>query len=63
MFGTKQQFDFSGQFGGGVQLLSPSRRASVYLGYKYGHISNTNLDTANPGLGSHMLFVGVSFFG
>jgi len=38
MFGTKQQFDFSGQFGGGVQLLSPSRRASVYLVYKYGHI-------------------------
>ena len=61
MFGTKQQFNFTAQFGGGVQLLNPSRRASLYLGYMYHHISNANLDTTNPGLGSHMLFVGVSF--
>lgn len=61
MFGTKQQFNFTAQFGGGVQLLNPSRRASLYLGYKYHHISNANMDRTNPGLGSHMLFVGVSF--
>lgn len=61
MFGTKQQFNFTAQFGGGVQLLSPSRRTSLYLGYLYHHISNANMDRTNPGLGSHTLFVGVSF--
>jgi opacity protein-like surface antigen len=61
MFGTKQQFNFTAQFGGGVQLLNPSRRASLYLGYMYHHISNANMDRTNPGLGSHTLFVGVSF--
>ena len=62
MFGTKQQFNFTAQFGGGVQLLNSSRRVSLYLGYKYHHISNANLDTTNPGLGSHTLFLGVSLF-
>ena len=62
MFGTKQQFNFTAQFGGGVQVLNASRRVSLYLGYKYHHISNANLDDTNPGLGSHTLFVGVSFF-
>ena len=62
MFGTKQQFNFTAQFGGGVQLLNSSRRISLYLGYKYHHISNANLDTTNPGLGSHTLFLGVSLF-
>lgn len=61
MFGTKQQFNFTAQFGGGVQLLNSSRRASLYLGYMYHHISNADMDRTNPGLGSHMLFVGVSF--
>ena len=62
MFGTKQQFNFTVQFAGGVQLFNSSRRVSVYLGYKYHHISNANLDRTNPGMGSHMLFAGVSFF-
>jgi len=62
MFGTKQQFNFTAQFVGGVQLLNSSRRVSLYLGYKYHHISNANLDRTNPALGSHTLFVGVSFF-
>jgi len=62
MFGTKQQFNFTAQFAGGVQLFNFSRRASLYLGYRYHHISNANLDRTNPGMGSHMLFVGVSFF-
>lgn len=62
MFGTQQQFNFTAQFGGGVQLLNPSRRVSLYLGYKYHHISNANLDSSNPGMASQMLFVGVSFF-
>lgn len=62
MFGTKQQFNFTAQFGGGVQLFNSSPRVSLYLGYKYHHISNANLDSRNPGMGSHMLFLGVSFF-
>lgn len=57
MFGTKQQFNFTVQFAGGVQLFNSSRRVSVYH-----HISNANLDRTNPGMGSHMLFAGVSFF-
>ena len=61
MFGTTQQFNFTAQFGGGLQLFSSSRRTALDLGYKYHHISNANMDRTNPGLDSHMLFVGVSF--
>ena len=62
MFGTAQQFNFTAQFGGGLQLLSPGRRAALDVGYKYHHISNANLYRTNPGMASHMFFVGVSFF-
>ena len=62
MFGTGQQFNFTAQFGAGLQLLNKSRRTALDVGYKYHHISNANLGTYNPGMGSHMLFVGVSFF-
>jgi hypothetical protein len=62
MFGTAQQFNFTAQFGGGLQLLSRSRHAALDVGYKYHHISNANLDRTNPGMASHMLLVGVSFY-
>jgi hypothetical protein len=62
MFGTTQQFNFTAQLGGGVQLFTSSRRTAIDLGYKYHHISNANLANRNPGLDSHMLFVGVSLF-
>jgi hypothetical protein len=62
MFGTTQQFNFTAQLGGGVQLFTSSRRTAIDLGYKYHHISNANLGNQNPGLDSHMLFVGVSLF-
>ena len=62
MFGTTQQFNFTAQLGGGVQLFTSSRHAAVDLGYKYHHISNANLANQNPGLDSHMLFVGLSLF-
>lgn len=55
------QFNFTAQLGGGVQLLAPSRRTSLDLGYKYHHISNANLGNRNPSMDSHMLFVGMSF--
>jgi hypothetical protein len=62
MFGTTQQFNFTAQLGGGVQLFTSSRRTAIDLGYKYHHISNANLGNQNPGLDSHMLFVGLSLF-
>lgn len=62
MFGTAQQFNFNAQLGAGLQLFSSSHRTALNLGYKYHHISNANMDDRNPGLDSHMFFVGVSFF-
>jgi hypothetical protein len=62
MFGTTQQFNFTAQLGGGVQLFTSSRRTAIDLGYKYHHISNANLANQNPGLDSNMLFVGLSLF-
>lgn len=62
MFGTAQQFNFTAQFGGGLQVFSPGRRTALDVGYKYHHISNANLDRTNPGMASHMFFVGVSFY-
>ena len=61
MFGATQ-FNFTAQLGGGVQLFTVSRRAAIDLGYKYHHISNANLGNRNPGMDSHMLFIGVSLF-
>jgi hypothetical protein len=62
MFGTTQQFNFTAQLGVGVQLFPSNRHAAIDLGYKYHHISNANLANQNPGLDSHMLFVGLSVF-
>ena len=62
MFGTTQQFNFTAQLGAGVQLFSSSRRTALDVGYKYHHISNANLANQNPGMDSHMLFIGVSLF-
>jgi opacity protein-like surface antigen len=55
-------FNFTAQLGAGVQLFTVSRRTALDLGYKYHHISNANLGNQNPGLDSHMLFVGFSLF-
>lgn len=46
--------------GCGVQLFTLNRRAAMDLGYKYHQISNANLGNQNPGLDSHMVFVGFS---
>ena len=34
MFGTTQQFNFTAQLGGGVQLFTSNRRTAIDLGYK-----------------------------
>jgi hypothetical protein len=62
MFGTTQQFNFTAQLAGGVQFFTSSHRTAIDLGYKYHHISNANLGNQNPGLDSHMLFIGLSLF-
>jgi len=59
MFGATQ-FNFTAQLGAGVQVFS-SRHHSIDFGYKYHHISNANLGRINPGMDSHVVFVGVSF--
>ena len=59
MFG-QTNFNFTAQLGGGVQLFTSNRHAALDLGYKYHHISNANLGDRNPGMDSHMLFVGIS---
>jgi len=61
MFG-QTRFNFTAQLGGGVQLFTANHRAALDLGYKYHHVSNANLGNQNPGMDSHMLFIGVSLF-
>ena len=61
MFG-QTNFNFTAQLGGGVQLFSANRRTSLDVGYKYHHISNANLGNQNPGMDSHMVFIGLSLF-
>ena len=54
------QFNFTAQAAVGLQVLI-SEHHSVDFGYRYHHISNANLGTVNPGMDSHVLFVGFSF--
>lgn len=58
---AETQFNFTAQVGGGVQWFT-GRHSAFDLGYKYHHISNANLGDRNPGMDSHTLFIGVSFF-
>ena len=55
------KFNFTAQLGAGVEVFT-SRHRSIDFGYKYHHISNANRGNINPGMDSHVLFVGVSFF-
>jgi opacity protein-like surface antigen len=59
MFGATQ-FNFTAQLGAGVQPFT-SKHRSIDFGYKYHRISNANLGRINPGMDSHVVFVGVSF--
>lgn len=54
-------FNFTAQWGAGVQLFSSNRKRSFDAGFKYHHVSNANLANVNHGMDSAMLFVGVSF--
>jgi len=55
------RFNFTFDFSGGVQVVTPNRRAFT-IGYKYQHISNGYRATFNPGVDVQMIFAGFSVF-
>jgi len=55
------QFNFTYDFGGGVQIVNNSRRA-ITIGYKYQHISNGDRSPINPGIDVQMIYAGFSIF-
>ncbi|HEX8150027.1 MAG TPA: acyloxyacyl hydrolase [Pyrinomonadaceae bacterium] len=55
------QFNFTGDFGGGVQWKAGARRAWT-AGYRYHHVSNGYRADVNPGFDSNLFYVGFSIF-
>jgi len=58
---TGAQFNFTADFGGGVQVKTGARKAWTF-GYRYHHISNGYRAGTNPGFDSNLFYVGFSFF-
>jgi Lipid A 3-O-deacylase (PagL) len=55
------RFNFTPEFGLGVQFFLAPKRA-LTLGYKLHHISNAHTSRNNPGMDSHVIYGGFSFF-
>ena len=55
------QFNFTADFGGGVQWKTGARRAWT-AGYRYHHVSNGYRADVNPGFDSNLFYVGFSIF-
>jgi Lipid A 3-O-deacylase (PagL) len=55
------RFNFTPEFGLGVQFFLAPKRA-LTLGYKLHHLSNANTSRNNPGMDSHVIYLGFSFF-
>lgn len=55
------QFNFTADFGGGVQWKTGARRAWT-LGYRYHHVSNGYRAGVNPGFDSNLFYAGFSVF-
>jgi hypothetical protein len=55
------QFNFTADFGGGVQWKTGARRAWT-IGYRYHHVSNGYRADFNPGFDSNLFYVGFSIF-
>ena len=55
------RFNFTADFGGGVQWKTDARRAWT-AGYRYQHISNGYRAQVNPGFDSNLFYVGFSIF-
>ncbi len=51
------QFNFTFNFGGGVQVVS-GKRTSVLVGYKFHHISNNETAGKNPGIDNSEAYAG-----
>ena len=54
--------NFTAHWGVGLRLRASPRR-QVVVAYRFQHISNGNQLSANPGVNSHLVFVGVSVTG
>jgi opacity protein-like surface antigen len=59
---ASSQFNFTFNFGGGIELFAASRR-SFTVGYKYHHLSNADTGIINPGIDSNVIYVGFSLRG
>ena len=55
------RFNFTFDFGGGVQIFSRANRA-VTVGYKFQHISNGGTAAINPGVDANVFYAGFSIF-
>jgi hypothetical protein len=55
------RFNFTYDFGGGVQVFRDSRRAFTF-GYKYQRLSNGGRALNNPGFDGHVFYFGYSIF-
>jgi len=55
------RFNFTPEIGLGVQLFWMPKRA-LTVGYKLHHMSNANTGRNNPGMDSHVIYAGFSFF-
>ena len=56
------QFNFTFNFGAGLQFFTGSRRAFT-IGYKYHHLSNADTGIINPGIDSNVIYMGFSLLG
>ena len=55
------RFNFTPELGLGLQFFLTPKRA-VTIGYKLHHMSNANTGESNPGMDSHVIYTGFSFF-
>jgi hypothetical protein len=55
------RFNFTFEFGGGVQIFTRPRRA-ITLGYRFQHISNGGMSNVNPGVDANVFYTGFSFY-
>ncbi len=55
------RFNFTPELGLGLQFFLAPKRAMTF-GYKFHHISNADTGRSNPGMDSHVIYAGFSFF-
>lgn len=57
---NSSNFNFTFGFGGGVEIWYLENQ-SIYLGYKYQHISNGYTAPQNPGVDSNLFYAGIAW--